>query len=84
MIKSALHAALAAAIVLTPGAVSADNTGKCYGVAKAGQNDCAAKDNSHTCAHQAKKDYDANEWVSMTKADCEKDPNNKGWEETKK
>lgn len=43
MIKSALRAALAAAITLTPAAVLADDKGKCYGVAKAGHNDCAAK-----------------------------------------
>ncbi|MBX9787107.1 MAG: DUF2282 domain-containing protein [Alphaproteobacteria bacterium] len=84
MIKSALRAAIAAAITLTPGAVLADDKGKCYGVAKAEHNDCAAKDNSHTCAAQAKKDYDANDWVSMSKTDCEKDPKNKGWEEAKK
>lgn len=84
MLKSALHAALAAAITLTPGVVLADEKGKCYGVAKAGQNGCAAKDNSHSCATQTKTDYDANDWVWMTKADCEKDLNNKGWEETKK
>lgn len=84
MIKSALLAAVAAAVTLTPGAVLADGMGKCYGVAKAGKNDCAAKDKSHSCAGQATKDNDASDWVSMSKADCEKDPNNKGWEETKK
>ncbi|NJD32202.1 MAG: DUF2282 domain-containing protein [Gammaproteobacteria bacterium] len=43
---------------------------KCYGVAKAGKNDCAG--NGHSCAGQAKKDNDPNEWVHMPKADCEK------------
>ena len=43
---------------------------KCYGVAKAGQNDCAA--NGHSCAGQAKKDNDPNEWKHMPKDQCEK------------
>jgi len=43
---------------------------KCYGVAKAGKNDCAA--NGHSCAGQAKKDNDPNEWKHMPKDECEK------------
>ncbi len=43
---------------------------KCYGVAKAGKNDCAA--NGHSCAGQAKKDNDPNEWKHMPAAECEK------------
>ena len=43
---------------------------KCYGVTKAGQNDCAA--NGHSCAGQAKKDNDPNEWKHMPKDQCEK------------
>jgi uncharacterized membrane protein len=43
---------------------------KCYGIAKAGKNDCATA--SHSCAGAAKKDNDPTEWVKMPKADCEK------------
>jgi uncharacterized membrane protein len=43
---------------------------KCYGVAKAGKNDCAA--NGHSCAGQAKVDNDPNEWKHMPAAACEK------------
>ncbi len=43
---------------------------KCFGVAKAGKNDCAA--NGHSCAGQAKKDGDAKEWVHLPKGACEK------------
>ena len=43
---------------------------KCYGVAKAGKNDCAA--NGHSCAGQAKKDRDAKEWVHLPKGACDK------------
>jgi len=42
----------------------------CYGVAKAGKNDCATA--THGCAGAAKKDNDPAEWVKMPKAACEK------------
>jgi len=45
---------------------------KCYGIAKAGKNDCAAADGSHSCAGHAKKDNDANEWKYVAKGECEK------------
>lgn len=48
---------------------------KCYGVAKAGKNDCAA--NGHACAGQAKKDGDANEWISLPAGTCERLVNGK-------
>lgn len=51
--------------------VEAD-TEKCYGVAKAGQNDCASADGSHSCAGQAKVDNDPNEWKSVPKGTCTK------------
>jgi uncharacterized membrane protein len=43
---------------------------KCYGVAKAGKNDCAA--NGHSCAGQAKSDGNGKEWVHLPKGTCEK------------
>lgn len=45
---------------------------KCFGVAKAGQNDCASASGSHSCAGQAKKDNDPNEWKYVAKGTCEK------------
>jgi uncharacterized membrane protein len=42
---------------------------KCYGVAKAGQNDCAA--NGHSCAGQSKVDNDPTEWKYVPKGECE-------------
>jgi uncharacterized membrane protein len=45
---------------------------KCYGVAKAGKNDCAAKDGSHNCAGLAKKDNESVSWVYVSKGVCEK------------
>ena len=43
---------------------------KCYGVAKAGKNDCAA--NGHSCAGQAKMDNEPTEWKYVPKGECEK------------
>lgn len=45
---------------------------KCYGVAAVGKNDCVSKDKSHSCAGQAKKDSDANEWVYVPAGLCAK------------
>ena len=41
---------------------------KCYGIANAGKNDCAA--NGHTCAAQATADKDPKEWKYVAKGSC--------------
>ena len=53
-------------------ALAADPPGKtqCYGVAKAGQNDCAT--HNHSCAGMSKKDNDAGEWKYVAAGTCEK------------
>ena len=43
---------------------------KCYGVAKAGKNDCAA--GAHSCAGQSTKDFDKASFVAVPKGVCEK------------
>ena len=42
----------------------------CYGVAKAGKNDCATA--AHSCAGQATKDSDKGSWVSIPVGVCAK------------
>jgi uncharacterized membrane protein len=44
---------------------------KCFGIAKAGQNDCATASGSHSCAGQSKKDMGADEWKYVAKGTCE-------------
>ena len=44
---------------------------KCYGVAKAGQNDCASSDGAHSCAGQAAADNLPTEWAYVAKGTCE-------------
>ena len=43
---------------------------KCYGVAKAGKNDCAGA--AHACQGQGKKEADGKEWVKLPKGTCER------------
>lgn len=43
---------------------------KCYGVAKAGKNDCAS--GAHSCAGQATKDFDKASFVYIPAGKCEK------------
>jgi uncharacterized membrane protein len=43
---------------------------KCFGIAKAGKNDCASA--SHGCAGAAKTDNDPADWKYAPKAECEK------------
>jgi uncharacterized membrane protein len=43
---------------------------KCYGVAKAGKNDCAGA--AHACAGQSKTDNNGKEFLSVPKGTCER------------
>jgi len=42
---------------------------KCYGIAKAGQNDCGTA--KHACAGEAKVNGDPTEWKYVAKGTCE-------------
>ena len=57
---------------LTAGTAHAADKEKCFGIAKAGQNDCASVVGSHSCAGQATKDMDPKEWKYVTSGSCEK------------
>lgn len=74
MNQRALIAAAAASLmsltfVVAP-AHAADEKEKCFGVAKAGQNDCASLSGSHSCAGQSKVDMDQTEWKYVAKGTC--------------
>lgn len=43
---------------------------KCYGIAKAGHNDCAAS--AHSCKGQSSVDNDPNDWVKVDAGTCGK------------
>ena len=59
-------------LVLTGVPASAQEKEKCFGIAKAGQNDCASISGVHTCAGQAKVDMDQGEWKYVPKGTCKK------------
>jgi uncharacterized membrane protein len=70
--QSAFASLLAAGIAAaSSGAVAAEKD-KCFGVAKAGQNDCGGKYTKHSCAGQSKVDNDKNSWKYVEKGTCEK------------
>ena len=71
LIAAAL-ASVCAATAVSASAADAAEKEKCYGVAKAGQNDCASSDGAHSCAGQAKADNGATEWKYVAKGTCEK------------
>lgn len=74
--KTLVAAAVTAAVTLTGAAVTEDAQAangkmeKCYGVAKAGKNDCGTA--THPCAGQATKDKDPEEWVYLPTGSCDK------------
>jgi uncharacterized membrane protein len=45
---------------------------KCFGVAKAGKNDCSSNKSAHSCAGQATKNNDPMDFVAVPKGPCEK------------
>ena len=61
-----------------PAAEAKKPTEKCFGVSKAGQNDCAAGAGT-TCAGTAKKDYQGNAWILVAKGTCTKIKTPKGY-----
>lgn len=71
-----LHSAVAAVLALAAaqGANAEDAQSqakeKCYGIAKAGQNDCGTA--RHTCAGKATRDNGPDEWKYVAKGTCEK------------
>ena len=69
IVSSALASLLALGLV---GQVAAQDKAKekCYGIAKAGQNDCANLSGSHSCAGQSKVDNDSGEWKYVAKGTC--------------
>ena len=68
----AIAAAIGSVLALGAGPATAADSSKekCYGVAAAGKNDCAA--NGHSCAGQSKVDNDPTEWKYVPKGECEK------------
>lgn len=71
--KTSLALALGTAVALSAVAVPAEAASKekCYGVALAGENDCAAGPGT-SCAGTSKVDYQSNSWKLVPAGTCTK------------
>jgi uncharacterized membrane protein len=67
LVSSAVASALAMGLAAP---AAAQDKEKCFGIAKAGANDCASLTGSHSCAGQAKADNDPAEWKYVAKGTC--------------
>jgi uncharacterized membrane protein len=73
LIHTAATALLATGLLAASAAHAADEPKeKCFGIAKAGQNDCGSKTSKHSCAGQSKVDNDPNDFKLVPKGTCEK------------
>ncbi len=68
IVAAAAASLLSSLLVATP--AMAQSKEKCYGIAKAGQNDCANLSGTHSCAGQSKLDNDKGEWKYVAKGTC--------------
>ncbi len=53
-----------------PAAEDAKGKEQCYGVAKAGENACAAANGSHTCGGLSTVDFSGGEWMLVDQGSC--------------
>ena len=65
-----LASAVATAIAGLAGAAAAQEQVKCFGVALAGENDCAAGPGT-TCAGTSSVDYQGNSWTLTPAGECD-------------
>ena len=73
MNQRAMIAATAAAVMsrsMLSAPAAAQEKEKCFGIAKAGQNDCASISGAHSCAGQSKVDMDKMVWKYVAKGTC--------------
>jgi uncharacterized membrane protein len=74
VVSSAIASAVALGLVGQAAAqdMSKDKGGKekCFGIAKAGANDCANLSGSHACAGMAKADKVPDDWTYVAKGTC--------------
>jgi uncharacterized membrane protein len=70
IVSSAFASVLALGALTTAQAADDGPLEHCFGVVKAGANDCAT--GTHACAGHAKKDNDPTEWKYVARGTCEK------------
>ena len=67
---AAVAGALSLAAFAAPAHAADGEKVHCYGVSKAGENDCANKAAGHSCATQSKVNYDGGDFKALTKEAC--------------
>jgi uncharacterized membrane protein len=72
IVSSALASVFALGLVESAAAAEPAGKEKCFGIAKAGQNDCANLSGTHSCAGQAKASGVADDWKYVAKGTCKK------------
>ncbi|KVO36016.1 DUF2282 domain-containing protein [Burkholderia ubonensis] len=70
--QALLAMALAGVAAAAAAATQEEAKVQCYGVAKAGQNDCGSKTGVHGCAGEAKVDYDKGDFKIVPAGTCAK------------
>lgn len=78
--KLAISSAIAAGLFLATSATAGEQGSdkpkskmeKCYGIVKAGKNDCAIRSQGTSCAGQAKKDGIPDAWIYVPRGTCDK------------
>lgn len=70
LITSAAASLMSLSLLSSPALAQTAAKEKCYGIAKAGQNDCANLSGTHSCAGQSKVDMDPGEWKYVSKGTC--------------
>lgn len=70
LITTAITGMLALGITALSNTAYAAEQGKCFGVAKAGQNACNSNKSKHSCAGHSKIDNDPNDFIPLPKGSC--------------
>lgn len=72
MARSAVAGLMTLGLITAGGALAQDKKDmeKCWGVSKAGQNDCGSNKTAHSCAGQSKTDYDPNDFKAVKTGTC--------------
>ena len=70
LIRTAVASLFAAGLLAGAANAAEPAKEKCFGVAKAGQNDCGIKFSKHSCAGESKVDNDPNDFKLVPKGSC--------------
>jgi uncharacterized membrane protein len=72
MARSAVAGLMSLSLLSAGGALAQDKKDmeQCWGISKAGQNDCGSNKTAHSCAGQSKMDYDPNDFKAVKTGTC--------------